>query len=113
MSKYESKYVDCVATCACGATFDTKSTKKEINVYRFGKEEKKTIESSISIEEINRRFKERYDARLEYYKKVNELDKENAKQEERKEITKSILFTRTISVISLVISLAAFVKSFF
>ena len=28
MSKYESKYVDCVATCACGATFDTKSTKK-------------------------------------------------------------------------------------
>lgn len=51
------------------------------DVYSFGKEEKKIIESSISIEEINRRFKERYDARLEYYNKVNELDKENAKKE--------------------------------
>lgn len=51
------------------------------DIYRFGKEEKKIIESSISIEEINRRFKERYDARFEYYKKVNELDKENAQNE--------------------------------
>lgn len=27
MSKYESKYNNCTATCACGATFETKSTK--------------------------------------------------------------------------------------
>lgn len=32
MSKKDSKYVDCVATCACGAKFDTKSTKEEIHV---------------------------------------------------------------------------------
>ncbi len=32
MSKYETKYVDSVATCACGATFNTKSTKPEIHV---------------------------------------------------------------------------------
>ena len=32
MSKNKTNYIDCVATCACGATFDTKSTKKEIHV---------------------------------------------------------------------------------
>ncbi len=32
MSKKESNYVDCIATCACGATFETKSTKDKINV---------------------------------------------------------------------------------
>lgn len=31
MSKYESKYVNSTAKCACGATFDTLST-KDINV---------------------------------------------------------------------------------
>ena len=32
MSKYESKYVNCTATCACGATFETLSTKDKIHV---------------------------------------------------------------------------------
>lgn len=32
MSKYESKYVDSVAICACGSKFNTKSTKNEIHV---------------------------------------------------------------------------------
>lgn len=32
MSKHESKYIDSVATCSCGATFDTKSTKDKIHV---------------------------------------------------------------------------------
>ena len=32
MSKYQSNYVDSVATCACGATFTTKSVKDSINV---------------------------------------------------------------------------------
>ena len=32
MSKYQSDYVDSVATCACGATFNTKSTKEKIHV---------------------------------------------------------------------------------
>ena len=32
MSKYQSSYVDSVATCACGATFNTKSTKEKIHV---------------------------------------------------------------------------------
>lgn len=46
-------------------------------------------DQGISIEEINKRFKERYDARLEYYKKVRQLDEENAKKEyeiERKKL---------------------------
>jgi len=32
MEKKETKYVDCIATCACGATFNTKSTKDKIHV---------------------------------------------------------------------------------
>ena len=32
MSKYQSNYVESVATCACGATFTTKSTKEKIHV---------------------------------------------------------------------------------
>ena len=32
MSKYQSNYVNSVATCACGATFTTKSTKEKIHV---------------------------------------------------------------------------------
>ena len=38
-------------------------------------------DQGISIEEINKRFKERYDARLEYYKKVRTLDQDNAVKE--------------------------------
>lgn len=32
MKKDNNKYQECVVTCACGETFTTKSTKKEINV---------------------------------------------------------------------------------
>jgi len=32
MSKKESKYINSVATCSCGVTFDTKSTKDNIHV---------------------------------------------------------------------------------
>jgi large subunit ribosomal protein L31 len=32
MNKKETKYVDSVATCACGATFNTKSTKEQLHV---------------------------------------------------------------------------------
>ena len=55
MSKYQSNYVDSVATCACGATFTTKSTKEKIHVeqcsechpFYTGKQgrNKKTVES--------------------------------------------------------------------
>ena len=38
MSKYESKYVDCVATCACGATFEKTFTKFKNNyIISYGK----------------------------------------------------------------------------
>ena len=32
MSKYQSNYTDSTVTCACGATFTTKSTKEKIHV---------------------------------------------------------------------------------
>ena len=32
MKNKETKYVDSVAVCACGATFNTKSTKEKIHV---------------------------------------------------------------------------------
>ena len=32
MSKYQSNYIDSVASCACVATFTTKSTKEKIHV---------------------------------------------------------------------------------
>ena len=63
MSKYESKYVDCVATCACGATFDTKSTKKEIHVeqcsechpHYTGKNQNSTARRG-KVEQFNKKY---------------------------------------------------------
>ena len=64
MSKYESKYVDCVATCACGATFKTRSVKETINVevcnechpfYKGGKDSN-LVSKTGRVEKFNRKY---------------------------------------------------------
>lgn len=56
------EYVDCVISCACGNTIQTRSTKRSINVeicsacHPFFTGEKKYVDSAGRIE----RFKQRY-----------------------------------------------------
>lgn len=63
MSKYQSDYVDSVATCACGATFNTRSTKEKIHVeqcsechpFYTGKNQKNAARRG-KVEQFNKKY---------------------------------------------------------
>ena len=63
MSKYQSNYVESVATCACGATFTTKSTKEKIHVEQCSEchpfytvEHKKNTARRGKVEQFNKKY---------------------------------------------------------
>ena len=55
-------YVDCTITCACGNTFTTRSTKKEIHVevcnkcHPFYTGKQKLVDTGGRVERFKRRF---------------------------------------------------------
>ncbi len=61
-AKIHPKYVDAVISCACGARFDTKSTKKDIHVdicsncHPFFTGKQKLVDTAGRVE----RFKKQY-----------------------------------------------------
>lgn len=63
MSKYQSNYVDSVATCACGATFNTKSTKEKIHVEQCSEchpfytgQHQKNTQRRGKVEQFNKKY---------------------------------------------------------
>ncbi len=60
------KYYQCVVTCACGNTFVTRSTKKEIHVevcnlcHPFFTGKQKIVDSSGRVEKFRRKYGENY-----------------------------------------------------
>lgn len=62
MSKNKTKYVDSVATCACGATFNTKSTKEKIHVevcsecHSFYTGQQKASNRKGKVEQFNKKY---------------------------------------------------------
>ena len=63
ISKYQSNYVESVATCACGATFTTKSTKEKIHVEQCSEchpfytgEHKKNTARRGKVEQFNKKY---------------------------------------------------------
>jgi large subunit ribosomal protein L31 len=63
MKKKNTNYVDCVATCACGATFNTKSTKEKIHVeicsechpFYTGQNQKSSLRKG-KVEQFNKKY---------------------------------------------------------
>ena len=61
--KIHPKYVDCTVTCACGNTFETRSTKGEklkveicSNCHPFYTGKQKILDTAGRIEKFNRRY---------------------------------------------------------
>ena len=60
------EYYECVVTCACGNTFVTRSTKKEIHVeicnlcHPFFTGKQKIVDSSGRVEKFRRKYGEDY-----------------------------------------------------
>lgn len=61
--KIHPKYVDCTVTCACGNTFQTRSTKGEklkveicSNCHPFYTGKQKILDTAGRIEKFNRRY---------------------------------------------------------
>ncbi len=62
MSAKKTNYVDCVATCACGATFNTKSTKDKMHVevcsecHPFYTGQQKSSSRKGKVEQFNKKY---------------------------------------------------------
>ncbi|MFP4548590.1 MAG: 50S ribosomal protein L31 [Fidelibacterota bacterium] len=61
--KIHPKYVDCTVTCACGNTFETRSTKGDklkveicSNCHPFYTGKQKILDTAGRIEKFNRRY---------------------------------------------------------
>ncbi len=60
------EYYECVVTCACGNTFVTRSTKKEIHVevcnlcHPFFTGKQKILDSSGRVEKFRRKYGDNY-----------------------------------------------------
>jgi len=61
--KIHPKYVDCTVTCACGNTFETRSTKSDklkveicSNCHPFYTGKQKILDTAGRIEKFNRRY---------------------------------------------------------
>ena len=62
MSKDKTSYIDCLATCACGTTFNTKSTKETIHVevcsqcHPFYTGQQKSSNRKGKVEQFNKKY---------------------------------------------------------